>query len=156
MALPQPKTFRQELPPPGGFPAVKYKKHLVQRGPSSLIIMLGSLGITCGGLWYAMKDNEERECVNCARFPPVRVSLPAVLCESLTDTRISRGLTSATSARSCCRRRRRFSTLAAHFSRTPRPTVFTRPSFLCFRWQRRHKQLLDEERKLMQVRARGR
>ncbi len=63
MALPVSAKHRQELPPAGGFPAVRYKKFLPQRGPASIYIILGAVGVTVGGIWYAMKDNLEREYV---------------------------------------------------------------------------------------------
>jgi NADH dehydrogenase (ubiquinone) 1 alpha subcomplex subunit 13 len=67
MALPPSKVYKQDMPPPGGFPAVRYKKLSPQRGPSGLAIVLGAVVVSSAGLWYAIADNKEREYVGFCR-----------------------------------------------------------------------------------------
>lgn len=61
MAIPPAKVYRQELPPKGGFPAIKYAKYSYNRGPAGIAIIFGLTAMTGAGLWYAMEDNLERE-----------------------------------------------------------------------------------------------
>ena len=71
MALPPKRVYKQDMPPPGGFPAVKYKKVPYQRGPSGVVIVFGAVGVTLAGLWYSLHINDERKCVPCAAVCPV-------------------------------------------------------------------------------------
>lgn len=63
MALHTPSKYIQELPPAGGFPAVKYRKVPLQRGPAGLYIVLGSALVTGLGIYRACEINQERKCV---------------------------------------------------------------------------------------------
>lgn len=63
MALPPSRHYVQDMPPKGGFPAVPYRRFAPRRGPSAMVIVFGAVGVTTFGLWYAMRDNRERECV---------------------------------------------------------------------------------------------
>ncbi|KAG2060163.1 B16.6 subunit of GRIM-19, NADH:ubiquinone oxidoreductase [Suillus hirtellus] len=52
--------YRQDMPPPGGFEAVKYKRNLPFRGPSGLVI-LGAVTAVCAyGFYRVGKGNLER------------------------------------------------------------------------------------------------
>ncbi|KAG2155044.1 B16.6 subunit of GRIM-19, NADH:ubiquinone oxidoreductase [Suillus bovinus] len=54
--------YRQDMPPPGGFEAVKYKRNLPFRGPSGLVI-LGAVTAVCAYGFYrvGMGNLERRE-----------------------------------------------------------------------------------------------
>lgn len=41
----------RDLPPEGGFEALKYKRSLPFRGPSGLVLLLGTLGICTFGFY---------------------------------------------------------------------------------------------------------
>ncbi|EGO02024.1 B16.6 subunit of GRIM-19, NADH:ubiquinone oxidoreductase [Serpula lacrymans var. lacrymans S7.3] len=52
--------YRQDMPPPGGFEAVKYKRNLPFRGPSGLVI-LGAVTAVCAyGFYRVGKGNLEK------------------------------------------------------------------------------------------------
>ncbi|KAF8138359.1 B16.6 subunit of GRIM-19, NADH:ubiquinone oxidoreductase [Boletus edulis] len=52
--------YRQDMPPPGGFEAVRYKRNLPFRGPSGLAI-LGAVTAVCAyGFYRVGKGNLER------------------------------------------------------------------------------------------------
>lgn len=54
---------RRDMPPPGGFEAVKYKRNLPFRGPSGLVI-LGAVTAVCAyGFYRVGKGNLERRYV---------------------------------------------------------------------------------------------
>ncbi|KAJ7068579.1 B16.6 subunit of GRIM-19, NADH:ubiquinone oxidoreductase [Mycena amicta] len=57
MAAPQ---FRQDLPPAGGFEAVKYKRNLPVRGPGALVILGGVTAICAYGFYRVGLGNVER------------------------------------------------------------------------------------------------
>ncbi|KAG6884766.1 hypothetical protein C0993_008463 [Termitomyces sp. T159_Od127] len=48
------------MPPPGGFEAVKYKRNLPLRGPSSLVILGAVTGICAWGFYKVGKGNLEK------------------------------------------------------------------------------------------------
>ena len=48
------------MPPPGGFDAVKYKRNLPFRGPSSAVIVAGVLGICAFGFYRIGLGNLEK------------------------------------------------------------------------------------------------
>ncbi|RKP22742.1 GRIM-19 [Syncephalis pseudoplumigaleata] len=51
----------QELPRPGGFPAIRYQRNLPKRGPSGLVLMAG-LTTVCGlGMYRAIDGVKERK-----------------------------------------------------------------------------------------------
>jgi NADH dehydrogenase (ubiquinone) 1 alpha subcomplex subunit 13 len=50
----------QDLPRPGGFPAIRYQRTLPARGPSGFTLIVGTI-LFCGfGLWRAMEGIKER------------------------------------------------------------------------------------------------
>jgi len=52
----------QDLPPPGGFPTLKYKRNLPSRGPSGAVLFAGFLGVvTYGWYWNIQSIQERRE-----------------------------------------------------------------------------------------------
>ncbi|PAV21346.1 nadh dehydrogenase 1 alpha subcomplex subunit 13 [Pyrrhoderma noxium] len=53
-------TFRQDMPPPGGFEPIKYKRHLPFRGPSSAVILAGIFGVSAYGFYRLGLGNLER------------------------------------------------------------------------------------------------
>jgi hypothetical protein len=50
----------QELPPPGGYPEVKYRRYLPKRGPSGLVIFAGLTAICGYGFYRVAQGNLER------------------------------------------------------------------------------------------------
>jgi len=54
--------YRQDLPPPGGFEAVRYKRNLPLKGPSGLVILAG-VTLICGYGFYKVGQGnlEKRE-----------------------------------------------------------------------------------------------
>jgi NADH dehydrogenase (ubiquinone) 1 alpha subcomplex subunit 13 len=48
MATPQ----LQDLPRPGGFPTVQYKRNLPRRGPSGLVLLTGVTAISAVGTYW--------------------------------------------------------------------------------------------------------
>ncbi|KAF8076659.1 GRIM-19 [Lyophyllum atratum] len=53
-------SYRQDMPPPGGFAALKYKRNLPFRGPGSLVILGGVTGICAFGFYRLGKGNLEK------------------------------------------------------------------------------------------------
>ncbi|KAJ3975247.1 GRIM-19 [Lentinula raphanica] len=54
--------YRQDMPPPGGFEAVKYKRNLPFRGPGALVILGGVAAISAFGFYrYGQGALEKRE-----------------------------------------------------------------------------------------------
>ncbi|KAI0720337.1 GRIM-19 [Cerioporus squamosus] len=52
--------FRQDMPPPGGFESVKYKRNLPLRGPSGLVILGGVTAVCAYGFYRLGKGNLEK------------------------------------------------------------------------------------------------
>ncbi|KAF5359023.1 hypothetical protein D9758_004855 [Tetrapyrgos nigripes] len=54
--------FKQDMPPPGGFEAVKYKRNLPFRGPGALVFLGGALLVSGFGFYrYGQGVLEKRE-----------------------------------------------------------------------------------------------
>ncbi|EMD40485.1 hypothetical protein CERSUDRAFT_111080 [Gelatoporia subvermispora B] len=52
--------FRQDMPPPGGFNAIKYKRNLPFRGPSGLVILGGVTAVCTYGFYRVGRGNIEK------------------------------------------------------------------------------------------------
>ncbi|OSD04623.1 B16.6 subunit of GRIM-19, NADH:ubiquinone oxidoreductase [Trametes coccinea BRFM310] len=52
--------YRQDMPPPGGFEAIKYKRNLPLRGPSGLVILGGVTAVCAYGFYRVGKGNLEK------------------------------------------------------------------------------------------------
>ncbi|KAI0796938.1 B16.6 subunit of GRIM-19, NADH:ubiquinone oxidoreductase [Abortiporus biennis] len=52
--------YRQDMPPAGGFEAVKYKRNLPFRGPSGLVILGGVTAVCAYGFYRLGKGNLEK------------------------------------------------------------------------------------------------
>ncbi|KAI0650523.1 GRIM-19 [Trametes meyenii] len=52
--------YRQDMPPPGGFEAIKYKRNLPFRGPSGLAILGGVTAVCAYGFYRVGKGNLEK------------------------------------------------------------------------------------------------
>ncbi|RDX53876.1 GRIM-19 [Polyporus arcularius HHB13444] len=52
--------FRQDMPPPGGFESIKYKRNLPIRGPSGLVILGGVTAVCAYGFYRLGKGNLEK------------------------------------------------------------------------------------------------
>ncbi|KAJ7087407.1 GRIM-19 [Mycena crocata] len=53
-------NYRQDLPPAGGFEAIKYKRNLPFRGPGALAILGGVTALVTFGFWRLGLGNVER------------------------------------------------------------------------------------------------
>ncbi|KAF9263720.1 GRIM-19 [Marasmius fiardii PR-910] len=55
-------TFRQDMPPPGGFEPIKYKRNLPFRGPGGWVIIGGVAAVSAFGFYrYGQGALERRE-----------------------------------------------------------------------------------------------
>lgn len=62
-------TPMQDLPPPGGFGPITYRRHLPKRGPPGWLLLTGGFGVIIGGLLLHAKgvriskelDREKRQ-----------------------------------------------------------------------------------------------
>ncbi|EIM85724.1 uncharacterized protein STEHIDRAFT_140262 [Stereum hirsutum FP-91666 SS1] len=54
------QPYRQDMPPSGGFEALKYKRNLPFRGPSGVMMLLGVTAVSAFGFWRLGKGNLER------------------------------------------------------------------------------------------------
>lgn len=67
MALPPPKIYRQDLPPPGGFqkpvgfPVAGYRRRSPQRGPAGVVMVGGAVGIMALSWYMLVQDIDERK-----------------------------------------------------------------------------------------------
>jgi len=52
--------YRQDMPPPGGFEAIKYKRNLPLKGPSGLVMFLGVMGVTSFGMYRVLQGRAEQ------------------------------------------------------------------------------------------------
>ncbi|KAI9140877.1 GRIM-19, partial [Paraphysoderma sedebokerense] len=50
----------QDLPPPGGFGSVRYKRNLPSRGPSGAVLFAGVIGIMTYGWYWTIEGIKER------------------------------------------------------------------------------------------------
>ncbi|KAL5636725.1 hypothetical protein ACGC1H_000631, partial [Rhizoctonia solani] len=53
-------TYRQDMPPPGGFEPIKYKRSLPFRGPSGAVLLGGIAAVCAYGFYKVGKGNLER------------------------------------------------------------------------------------------------
>ncbi|KAJ7167518.1 B16.6 subunit of GRIM-19, NADH:ubiquinone oxidoreductase [Mycena filopes] len=53
-------NYRQDLPPAGGFEAIKYKRNLPLRGPGALVILAGVTAFCGFGFYRVGLGNTER------------------------------------------------------------------------------------------------
>lgn len=56
--------FYRDMPPPGGFEMIKYKRNLPFRGPSSAVILAGVFGVCAYGFYRLGKGNQEKRLVS--------------------------------------------------------------------------------------------
>ncbi|KAI0727324.1 GRIM-19 [Fomitopsis betulina] len=52
--------YRQDMPPAGGFDAIKYKRNLPLRGPSGIVILGGVTALCTYGFYRVGKGNLEK------------------------------------------------------------------------------------------------
>ena len=57
----------RDMPPPGGFEPVKYKRNLPLRGPSGLVILGGVTAVCAYGFYRVGKGNLEKRYVERLR-----------------------------------------------------------------------------------------
>ena len=66
----------QDGPPPGGFPAVRYARRIVNTGPSGATVLLVSSVIIGWGMYQVGQGNIYRRCIS--------VTMPPWLCDFFT------------------------------------------------------------------------
>ena len=54
----------RDMPPPGGFESLKYKRNLPFRGPSGLAILGGVTAVCLYGFYRLGRGNIEKRCVH--------------------------------------------------------------------------------------------
>ena len=59
-----PLVYR-DMPPEGGFPAIKYKRNLPFRGPSGVVILGAVTAICAFGFYRVALGNLEKRCADC-------------------------------------------------------------------------------------------
>jgi hypothetical protein len=62
----------RDMPPPGGFEAVKYKRNIPISGPSGLVILGCVTAICTYGFYRVGKGNLEKRQVNNIAVPQIR------------------------------------------------------------------------------------
>lgn len=50
----------QDLPPPGGFPSIRYHRNIPSRGPSGLTILIATTAICSYGFYRVIQGRRER------------------------------------------------------------------------------------------------
>ena len=50
----------QDLPPPGGFEQIRYRRNLPVRGPGGALVFAGVFGVCAFGFWRMGKGNLEK------------------------------------------------------------------------------------------------
>ncbi|KAF8592751.1 GRIM-19 [Ramaria rubella] len=78
--------YRQDMPPPGGFQTLKYKRNLPVRGPGALTILAGVLAISSYGFYRLGQANlEKRELAREKVWSRIHL-VPLLLAEGDRDT----------------------------------------------------------------------
>ena len=52
--------YKQDLPPPGGYPKLSFESKLPKRGPSGVIIMASGIACMAFGMYFISKGNQNR------------------------------------------------------------------------------------------------
>ncbi|EIW71399.1 NADH dehydrogenase (ubiquinone) 1 alpha subcomplex 13 [Tremella mesenterica] len=78
--------FRQDMPPPGGYEAIKYKRNLPIRGPGGAVIF-GAVGLICAFGFYRVGQGnlEKRELKRELAWSRIHL-VPLILAEQDRDT----------------------------------------------------------------------
>ncbi|CAL1701280.1 unnamed protein product [Somion occarium] len=77
--------YRQDMPPPGGFEPVKYKRNIPLRGPSGVVILGGVTAVCAYGFYRLGKGNlEKRELKREATWSRIHL-VPLLLAEGDRD-----------------------------------------------------------------------
>ncbi|GMK56604.1 hypothetical protein CspeluHIS016_0304440 [Cutaneotrichosporon spelunceum] len=77
--------FRQDMPPPGGYENVKFKRNLPVRGVGGLAMFGGCIAICALGFWrYGSGVNERRELARESAWSRIYL-VPAILAEQDRD-----------------------------------------------------------------------
>ncbi|WFD26708.1 Vacuolar protein sorting-associated protein 41 [Malassezia nana] len=58
-------TYKQDLPPQGGYAPIRYKRNLPVRGPSGVFLLFATVGVSVFGFWRLGQGNIERRYVPC-------------------------------------------------------------------------------------------
>ena len=78
----------RDMPPPGGFEMIKYKRNLPFRGPSSAVILAGVFGVCAYGFYRLGKGNQEKRLVSPIylffTFPPILACSFPILLHSIS------------------------------------------------------------------------
>ena len=52
--------YKQDMPPPGGYPKFAYTSKLPKRGPSGVMIMASGVATMAIGFYFVAKGNQKR------------------------------------------------------------------------------------------------
>ncbi|KAL1412556.1 hypothetical protein Q8F55_000302 [Vanrija albida] len=77
--------FRQDMPPPGGYETLKYKRNLPVRGPGGLALFGGCALICALGFWRLGEANLERRELQREKAWSRIYLVPAILAEQDRD-----------------------------------------------------------------------
>ncbi|WFD30402.1 hypothetical protein MSPP1_001421 [Malassezia sp. CBS 17886] len=79
-------TYKQDLPPKGGFAPIRYKRNLPARGPSGTVLLAGVLGISIFGFYrVGLANQEKREIARERAWSRIYLT-PMILAEGDRDT----------------------------------------------------------------------
>ncbi|WFD23195.1 Vacuolar protein sorting-associated protein 41 [Malassezia equina] len=53
-------TYKQDLPPQGGYAPIRYKRNMPVRGPSGVFLLFATVGVSAFGFWRLGQGNVER------------------------------------------------------------------------------------------------
>jgi len=53
-------SYKQDMPPKGGYAKFRYSRNVPRRGPSGTAIMLGGVAVMAAGFYVIKRTNEER------------------------------------------------------------------------------------------------
>ncbi|XP_053158897.1 NADH dehydrogenase [ubiquinone] 1 alpha subcomplex subunit 13 [Hemicordylus capensis] len=72
---------KQDMPPPGGYGPIDYKRHLPRRGLSGYSLFSLGIGIFCFGYYSMVKWNRERRRLNIEDLEARIAILPLLMAE---------------------------------------------------------------------------
>ncbi|XP_065837230.1 NADH dehydrogenase [ubiquinone] 1 alpha subcomplex subunit 13-like [Oscarella lobularis] len=90
MAATATAEYRQEMPPKGGYPQIKYKRNLPVRFSSGLAIILGGTAVMTAGLYVVIQTNKERRRLQREKLQARIALLPLLQAEQ--DRKVLRSL----------------------------------------------------------------
>ena len=53
-------SYKQDMPPPGGYPKLNFAQNLPKRGITGITLMATGLGVMAFGFYFVIKGNQKR------------------------------------------------------------------------------------------------